>query len=127
MPTTTIMRHQVPDGGRNTHARDGRHRAHPDAPAAPRPLPLWQALLFFGVPAVLFRLALYNGTDLLVTHGVSESVAVITAFLVPSALLLLAAFIAQRTRNTSVTQIVHLLYNGLTPILLLLVVLGVVH
>lgn len=32
----------------------------------------------------------------------------------------------QRTKNTWVTLVVHLLYNGLTPILLLLIVLGVV-
>lgn len=70
------------------------NRAHPDAPATPKPLPLWQALLLFGIPAVVFRLALYNGTGFLVAHGVAEAVAVITAFLVPSALLLLAAVVA---------------------------------
>jgi membrane protease YdiL (CAAX protease family) len=66
------------------------------APATSTPLPLWQALLLFGIPAVLFRLALYNGTGFLVTHGVSESVAVVSAFLIPSVLLLLVAFVALR-------------------------------
>jgi membrane protease YdiL (CAAX protease family) len=37
------------------------------------------------------------------------------------------AFIFQRTRNTWVTLIIHLLYNGLTPVVLLLAVLGVIH
>jgi membrane protease YdiL (CAAX protease family) len=60
------------------------------------PLPLWQALLLFGIPAVLFRLALYNGTGFLVTHGISEAVAVFSAFLIPSILLVVAAFAALR-------------------------------
>lgn len=71
-------------------------RSPVDAPATPTPLPLWQALLLFGIPAILFRLVLYSGTGFLVTHGVSESVAVIAAFLIPSVLLLLAAFVAVR-------------------------------
>ncbi|MGZ3602842.1 MAG: CPBP family intramembrane glutamic endopeptidase [Ktedonobacterales bacterium] len=71
-------------------------RSPVQAPPKPAPLPLWQALLLFGIPAVLFRIVLYNGTGFLVMHGVSESAAVITAFLIPSVLLLLATFVAVR-------------------------------
>lgn len=64
--------------------------------ATPQPLTLWQSLLLFAIPGVLFRLVLYNGTGFMVTHGVSESVAVISAFAVPSLLLLGTAFVALR-------------------------------
>lgn len=67
-----------------------------DVPPSFKPLPLRQALLLFLVPAVLFRFVLYNGTGFLVAHGVSQATAVISAFLIPSVLLLLAAFVAAR-------------------------------
>jgi hypothetical protein len=52
-------------------------RSDVGALAAVEPVSLWQSLLLFGIPAVLFRLVLYNGTGWLVTHGVAEVVAVL--------------------------------------------------
>jgi len=37
------------------------------------------------------------------------------------------AFTVQRTKNTSVSFLIHLLYNEVTPVFLLLVVLGAIH
>ncbi|GEM_PF-242240 len=78
-------------------------RIQTEAPAAPKSLPLWQALFYFAIPAFLFRLILYNGTGYLVTHGVVEVTAVVLAFLVPSVLLLLAAFVAMRLDGYSLS------------------------
>ena len=73
-------------------SQDAVERTQPDLV----PLRLGTALLLFGVPAVAFRLALYGGTGFLVTHGASQLVAVYFAILVPSILLLGAAFVALR-------------------------------
>ncbi len=67
-----------------------------NTPGKLEPLPLQRALLFFLVPAVLFRIVLYNGTGLLLAYGASQAAAVILAFLIPSLLLLLTAVIAMR-------------------------------
>ncbi len=59
---------------------------------ATKPMPLWQALLYFGLPALLFRLCLYNGLPALVGLGLTPFGATVVAFTVPSAILFTLAF-----------------------------------
>jgi len=57
-----------------------------------RPLPLWQALLYFGLPALLFRISLYNGTPMLIRLGMSSFEANVVTFTAPAAILFALAF-----------------------------------
>lgn len=57
-----------------------------------KPMPFWQALLYFGLPAILFRISLYNGTPLLIQSGLTPFEASIVAFTVPLAILFAFAF-----------------------------------
>ena len=59
-----------------------------------KPMPLWQAALFFGIPALLYRLIFYSGMPLLLQQGLAEYWAYTIAFGTPLALLLIAAFVA---------------------------------
>jgi membrane protease YdiL (CAAX protease family) len=54
-------------------------------------MPIWQALLYFGLPALLFRLFLYNGTPALIGLGLPPFEAHVVGFTVPSAILLALA------------------------------------
>ncbi len=56
------------------------------------PMPLWQALLYFGLPALLFRISLYNGTPALIRLGLPPFDANVVSFTVPSAFLFALAF-----------------------------------
>lgn len=55
--------------------------------ASIKPMPLWQALLYFGLPALLFRLFLYTGIPWFVGLGLSRFDAYIVALTVPAAIL----------------------------------------
>jgi membrane protease YdiL (CAAX protease family) len=57
-----------------------------------RPLPLWQALLYFGLPALLFRLSLYTALPALIRLGLPRFEAFIVSFTVPAAILFALAF-----------------------------------
>jgi len=57
-----------------------------------RPLPLWQALLYFGLPALLFRIALYAATPALIRLGLPPFEAFVVSFTVPAAILFALAF-----------------------------------
>jgi membrane protease YdiL (CAAX protease family) len=52
-----------------------------------RPMPLWQALLYFGLPALFFRLCLYSGLPALINAGLPAFDAYVAAFTVPCAVL----------------------------------------
>jgi membrane protease YdiL (CAAX protease family) len=56
------------------------------------PMPLWQALLYFGLPALLFRICLYSGIPALTQLGVSHFEANVVSFTVPAAILFALAF-----------------------------------
>jgi hypothetical protein len=56
------------------------------------PMPIWQALLYFGLPALLFRISLYNGTSALIRLGLPPFEANIVSFTVPAAILFALAF-----------------------------------
>jgi membrane protease YdiL (CAAX protease family) len=56
------------------------------------PMPLWQALLYFGLPALLFRISIYEGTPALIRLGLSPFDANVVSFTVPSAILFALAF-----------------------------------
>jgi hypothetical protein len=56
-----------------------------------KPMPLWQAVLYFGLPALLFRVSLYRGTPLLLGWGLTPFEATTTAFTVPAAILVALA------------------------------------
>ena len=56
------------------------------------PMPVWQALFYFGLPALLFRISLYNGTPALIRLGLTSFEAYIVAFTVPAAILIALAF-----------------------------------
>jgi hypothetical protein len=56
------------------------------------PMPLWEALLYFGLPALLFRISLYSGTPVLVRLGMRPFEANVVSFAVPAAILFALAF-----------------------------------
>ena len=56
------------------------------------PLPLWQALLYFGLPALLFRIFLYQGIPTFVRLGLTPFEAYIVGLTIPSAILFALAF-----------------------------------
>lgn len=58
-----------------------------------KPMPLWQALFYFGLPALLFRISLYNGTPALIRLGLSPFKANVVSFTVPAAILFALTFI----------------------------------
>src|SRR5512143_426318 len=61
-------------------------------PAQVRPMPFWLAILYFGLPALLFRISIYYGTPALVRLGLSPFDANVLSFTVPSATLFALAF-----------------------------------
>lgn len=56
------------------------------------PMPLWQALLYFGLPALLFRVSIYNGTPALIHLGLTPFEASTLSLTIPSAVLFAFAF-----------------------------------
>lgn len=56
------------------------------------PLPLWQAVLYFALPALLSRLSIYSGMPALIGWGLSPFEAFVVAFTVPGAVLFAFAF-----------------------------------
>jgi membrane protease YdiL (CAAX protease family) len=56
------------------------------------PMPFWQALLYFGLPALLFRICLYSGIPALIRLGLTPFEAYIVGLTVPSAILFALAF-----------------------------------
>jgi membrane protease YdiL (CAAX protease family) len=54
-------------------------------------MPLWQAVLYFGLPALLFRVSLYSGTPVLLGWGLTPFEATTVAFTVPAAILVALA------------------------------------
>lgn len=56
------------------------------------PMPLWQALLYFGLPALLFRFFLYMGTPTFIHWGITPFEAYIVGLTVPAAILFALAF-----------------------------------
>jgi membrane protease YdiL (CAAX protease family) len=61
--------------------------AQPSHQLALKPLPLWQALLYFGLPALGFRLAFYNGLPILLSLGLTPFRAFAVTVIVPTAIL----------------------------------------
>ena len=57
-----------------------------------KPMPFWQALLYFGLPAILFRICLYSGIPALTRLGLTPFQAWGVSFIVPSATLFALAF-----------------------------------
>jgi membrane protease YdiL (CAAX protease family) len=62
------------------------------SPLTVKPLPFWQALLYLGLPALLFRICLYSGIPFLLGVGLSAFEAYAIGFLVPAAILFALAF-----------------------------------
>ena len=56
------------------------------------PMPLWQALLYFGLPALLFRIFLYMGIPTFSRMGLTPFEAYIVGLTVPAAILFALAF-----------------------------------
>lgn len=50
-------------------------------------MPLWQAALYFGLPALLFRISIYYGTPALLRAGLPPFEASTVAFTIPAAIL----------------------------------------
>lgn len=63
-----------------------------DSTVTINPMPLWKALLYFGLPALLFRISLYSGTQALVRLGMRPFEANVVGFTVPAAILFALAF-----------------------------------
>jgi membrane protease YdiL (CAAX protease family) len=56
------------------------------------PMPVWQALLYFGLPALLFRMSIYTGTLALIRWGLPPFQASVVSFTIPAAMLFALAF-----------------------------------
>ena len=56
------------------------------------PMPLWQALFYFGLPAVFFRIFLYKGIPMFIRLGLTPFEAYIIGLTVPAAILFALAF-----------------------------------
>lgn len=69
-----------------------KHTVHPSTGSSLRPLPIWLALLFFGLPALIFRLAIYWGMPNMMEAGLTQYQAFIVSFTAPSAILFALAF-----------------------------------
>jgi hypothetical protein len=69
----------------------GMHARSKGSPGRLLPMPLWQAILYFGLPGLLFRLSLYNGTPALIGLELPPFEASVVSFTVPSAVLLALA------------------------------------
>lgn len=70
-------------------------------PMPVKPLPLWLALLFFGIPSLLLRVCLYNGIPFLLGSGVSRFAASMICVIIPLALLLMAALVGYRLEGNA--------------------------
>ena len=57
------------------------------------PLSLRQALLYFGIPALLFRLSIYTGTPAYMRLGLPPFHAIVVSFTTPAAILVALAFV----------------------------------
>lgn len=57
-----------------------------------KPMPLGKAILFFGLPALLFRISLYNGIPVLIDLGLTPFEASTVAFTTPAAIIFALAF-----------------------------------
>lgn len=68
-----------------------------------RPLPLWKAIFFFGVPSLGFRLAIYTGIPALMAAGLTQYEAFIVSFTVPSAILFALAFAFVQREGVAMT------------------------
>jgi membrane protease YdiL (CAAX protease family) len=69
-----------------------------------RPLPLWRSLLWFGIPALGFRLSLYNGLPALIKLGLTPFAAAVVAITVPAAVLFACAFGAIKAEGHTLTR-----------------------
>lgn len=58
------------------------------------PMPLWQSLLFFGIPTVIFTLSIYGGMPYLGQQGVSPLINYTITLMGPVIILFLSAFAA---------------------------------
>jgi membrane protease YdiL (CAAX protease family) len=63
-----------------------------NAPARIKPMSFWKALLFFGLPALLFRIFLYTGIPMLIDLGLKPFEAYVVSFTLPAAILFALAF-----------------------------------
>ena len=60
------------------------------------PMPLWQALFFFGLPALLFRIFSYQGIPTFVRLGLTPLEAYIAGWTIPAAILFAAMLVGAR-------------------------------
>ena len=67
------------------------------------PMSFGQAILYFGLPALLFRICIYNGMLMLIGMGLTPFEANIIAFTVPAAILFALAFGFYRRDGFSLT------------------------
>ncbi len=57
-----------------------------------KPMAFWKALLYFGLPALLFRVCLYDALPLMIQTGLQPFQASVLSFTVPAAILFALAF-----------------------------------
>jgi hypothetical protein len=64
-----------------------------------KPMPLWMAVLFFGIPALVIRFFLYLGIPFLMSIGLRMFEAWFLCTIIPLGLLLIAAIVAYHLEN----------------------------
>lgn len=102
MPTETLTKNE-----RTKWPLPATSRAPDSVEVGPRPcrpLPLKQALLYFGVPGLMFFLFVWIGIPALTAAGLSEFAAFLWALMIPSALLLVAALAGLRSEGWPLTR-----------------------
>lgn len=76
----------------------------PTSPTPPvKPLPFWQALLFFAIPALVLVFAVYWVLPSLAASGLPVFTAYMVALLIPLVLMLIAALVAYRLEGRPLT------------------------
>jgi membrane protease YdiL (CAAX protease family) len=101
-----VLSEMLTKSGRRTSERVTTSTVPESAEGGPRPcrpLPLRQALLYFGVPGLMFFLFVWVGIPVLSRAGLSEFAAFLWALMIPSALLLVAALIGLRSEGWPLT------------------------
>lgn len=74
-------------------------------PRTLKPLPLPQALLYFGIPALVFVLCVYILIPLFIAQGMTEFISYSLSLLIPLVLLLIASLVALRAEGYPLTWV----------------------
>tara|TARA_B100001123_G_C15325438_1_gene1029376 strand:- start:1749 stop:2576 length:828 start_codon:yes stop_codon:yes gene_type:complete len=71
-----------------------------------RPMPLWESLLFFGIPAIIAILCIFKLYPYLVTNGFSNIMSYLICLNIPITIMLVTSFVALKIECNSIDWLV---------------------